>query len=1110
MCFKNGKKVFSLLVIFCMVAGISPVYAADISLANADFESVVSITPGTNNWSGDKRPTVWQNPNRVNTPADVGFIAQIDADVKHSGNYSLKLGSQDQAARIMVSQNISGLDPEKTYRLSGYVKTENYVPAALSSAGPVIQVLVDNTTNYYATTSIETPTADWTYVENIFSPGAQSVRLDCNFIMGTGYAWFDDIKIEEYIPVRSITLSRDSLSLHAGESVVLSAQPYPECREDITVSWSSSDNDIATVDAGGRVTAVGKKSGRAAISATVTENICVPSTGGKKVSPQIIEKICVVDVPDAAQDVPVTALSLNQVSAVLTVGGGGLELIPSVKPEAAINRTITWSSSDNGVAAVVDGLVIPKAAGSAVIYAEADGVKTGCSITVQGGAEAPVLTDKSYVQTENFDDIVTASGYPKLLFDMSQIDQIRAITNNPLYRKSYLTMADSAYSYLTLASAHPQTASGGRVLNKRISELALVGYINKDMRYIDKAVAYMMGSSDKYTAVDYNNMNGDIALGDAAHAYAVGYDWLYPFMTDAQRRQIEEELDGLIDALYAIVSKEESGQIPAVTSNHNAVSAGGMGLAALVRGNRPDAVELARARTIAYYQTSADSDGFSFEGIGYYCYGLLGAATFNAALERAGGGDMLEEAPAYCKTLDMITYYTNPDGKDYVAVGDSSERVAPAGGVIYLISKYQNSTALWNFLRMSGDDGNRSYGGGDDYQGASIPYMLIFADPNLLPQEPFDMPLSRVFESGFVSMRDGWAEDSSFVTFTSSEVPHRGHNQRDENSFTFYAFHENFLIDPGYTPTETSSHNAVLINGAGQSVPGNRYDVYGSVDECLAYDGMGYVRGDASGTYSTQTDIDGVKRGILYRGGASPYMVVVDDIAMPEDVNANIQVLYQTDRANKVVLNNNADEIKIIGAQTGAVMKITCPFTENTIMRTGNYEGREITGGRGDYVVSDFSKTAEALTNVSGNARIVSLIMTAASDEEYPETVISGTADDGHITIKFKDGRTDYITITDDDIRLNGVKVEWSADGGAVSAAVTILPSINEAGVEGELYAAAYEEGRLASIQKTDFTLSENEQAYTISFDPDKENRLFFWRKDTLAPLFDDCMYTGK
>lgn len=87
---------------------------------------------------------------------------------------------------------------------------------------------------------------------------------------------------------------------------------------------------------------------------------------------------------DDDDDVPVTGVSLDKTSAELDVGGT-LTLTATVAPDAATNKNVSWSSSDENVATVANGTVTAVAAGSAVITVKtADGGKeASCTITVK-------------------------------------------------------------------------------------------------------------------------------------------------------------------------------------------------------------------------------------------------------------------------------------------------------------------------------------------------------------------------------------------------------------------------------------------------------------------------------------------------------------------------------------------------------------------------------------------------------------------------------------------------------------------------------------------------------------------------------------------------------
>ncbi|MDE5782749.1 MAG: Ig-like domain-containing protein, partial [Prevotella sp.] len=124
-----------------------------------------------------------------------------------------------------------------------------------------------------------------------------------------------------YTLAESITLSQTSAELKVSESVTLAAMVLPETTTDKTVTWSSSDENIATVDAEGKVTAI------AVGTATIT------ATCGS------VRATCTVSVVAT----PAESITLSQTSAQLKAGES-VTLTASVLPETATDKTVTWSS----------------------------------------------------------------------------------------------------------------------------------------------------------------------------------------------------------------------------------------------------------------------------------------------------------------------------------------------------------------------------------------------------------------------------------------------------------------------------------------------------------------------------------------------------------------------------------------------------------------------------------------------------------------------------------------------------------------------------------------------------------------------------------------------
>ena len=164
-------------------------------------------------------------------------------------------------------------------------------------------------------------------------------------------------------PVTSVTLNKTSASLKAGETVTLTATVKPDNATDKTVTWSTSDSGVATVS-NGVVTAV--KVGTATITAKAGEKTATCS-------------ITVVETPVTSVTLDITSASLK--------AGETVTLIATVKPDNATDKTVTWSTSNSGVATVSNGVVTAKAMGNATITAKAGDKTATCEITV---TETPV------------------------------------------------------------------------------------------------------------------------------------------------------------------------------------------------------------------------------------------------------------------------------------------------------------------------------------------------------------------------------------------------------------------------------------------------------------------------------------------------------------------------------------------------------------------------------------------------------------------------------------------------------------------------------------------------------------------------------------------------
>lgn len=199
------------------------------------------------------------------------------------------------------------------------------------------------------------------------------------------------------IPVTGITLDKTELSLNIGSTSKVNATVLPENAENKNVSWTSSNTDVADVDSNGNITA--KSIGNTEIKAET-------EIGG-------YTAICKVSVLPI--NVSGIALSSSEVSlaekATTTISA-------TITPENATDKTVIWSSNNEKVATVTNGVITGISEGTAVIIAKTnDGNYTAyCAVTVTAAkvsVKSISLNQSSLTIVEGYTDTISASIKPE-------------------------------------------------------------------------------------------------------------------------------------------------------------------------------------------------------------------------------------------------------------------------------------------------------------------------------------------------------------------------------------------------------------------------------------------------------------------------------------------------------------------------------------------------------------------------------------------------------------------------------------------------------------------------------------------------------------------------
>ena len=295
--------------------------------------------------AADKTVT-WDSSNKA--VATVDNNGNVTAWMAGKATIRAKSGKKSAYCKVTVLQKATSISLDKT-TLSMTEGDEVTLKASLEPADATDEVKWSSSNTSVATVDASGKVTAVKEGSATITATAGSVSATCEVTVA-----------KRIIPVASITLNKTRVTLHPGETEILTATIVPENATDNTLTWTSSYPAAVTVDANGKITAV-------AVGAASIHVSC----GGKSAT-------CEVTVDPIA----VTSVTLDKTSLSLTEGDSAT-LTATVKPDNATNKTVNWSSSNTSVATVdANGKVTAVKEGSATITAKAGEKSATCSVTV--------------------------------------------------------------------------------------------------------------------------------------------------------------------------------------------------------------------------------------------------------------------------------------------------------------------------------------------------------------------------------------------------------------------------------------------------------------------------------------------------------------------------------------------------------------------------------------------------------------------------------------------------------------------------------------------------------------------------------------------------------
>ena len=380
-------------------------------------------------------------------------------------------------------------------------------------------------------------------------------------------------------------------------------------------------------------------------------------------------------------------------------------------------------------------------------------------------------------------DYTKLASHPRLLIKSGDIEKVHSkLLSDEVFREFHYAVEDKTQQMLTTAPTK-RVMTGKRLLSTSRTVLERIGFcsymylVTKDEQYAHCAEREMLA------VAQYSDWNPKhfLDVAEMMTGMAIGYDWLYDWLSADSRKIIED----------AIIEKGLRAATPKMWwyrahNNWNQVCNAGMVMGALAVYERiPEEAQTLIQRSLEgnpKAQTTYAPDGVYPEGYGYWDYGTWYEVQLIEALRTAIGDSFgLEKTPGFIESAKFINYMQAPSGISF--------NFADSG-----YSKDNTNLLLYWFALETGDysllySGHKIVKEKERYGGLCrhAPIALLFAarcDTQNLE------PIKEQFWAGqgevpvFIYRSDFTSSDASYLA-AKGGTPMTNHAHMDSGSFVY-------------------------------------------------------------------------------------------------------------------------------------------------------------------------------------------------------------------------------------------------------------------------------------------------------------------------------------
>ena len=416
--------------------------------------------------------------------------------------------------------------------------------------------------------------------------------------------------------------------------------------------------------------------------------------------------------------------------------------------------------------------------------------------------------------------------HPRVLADAAAFERVRAqAVHDRRTADGVAAVRAAADKLLDQPTRTHDIPDGKRLLEvsrevvDRVSALAFTFRLGGGARYRDRAVAEL----EAVCAFPDWNPGHFLDTGEMAYAVALGYDWLYDDLTDAQRCTLRE---GIVRHAFgpALPMIERREWWVKADNNWNLVCHGGLVAAAIALGDDTPQ-ESARVIRSAVENTPVclrhfAPDGAWLEGPGYWAYSMRYLVVLLASMRSGLGHDFgLMQTPGLDRTCYFPMHMQGPTGELF-NFADCGEGAGAGGALVPTLFLSQYFPLHAPRARLA-----------DTQPLRTAPALLFDAAPQAGP-DPHGADAPPPLDAHFrgvecVTLRSAWDDPDAWFLAAQCGRNTVGHNQLDKGSFVLDAGGQRFAVDmspddynlPGFFGTQrydyyrnrAEGHNTLVL-----------------------------------------------------------------------------------------------------------------------------------------------------------------------------------------------------------------------------------------------------------------------------------------------------------